>query len=248
MMLRTCTVQVNLDFSQRTDLRDKLRVGLALQPIPATALFANSLGRNRRTASVSLRSEIWRDTDPVLKTAYCRTILRFETYAELGARRAECTPSCGTGAIARHDGAHVPAVVAERCAGRASDPRAQNRPLEEPSLHAFPRGAAEDLPGDAGRAIGGPWRRMCALPALWVGLLYDQVSLDAAKELIATWSAEERQALRDEVPRTGLATPLRNRTVLDIARRGGGSTHARASGDARSPAKLTERDRGVSGG
>jgi glutamate--cysteine ligase len=67
-------------------------------------------------------------------------------------------------------------------------------------------------------ADGGPWRRLCALPALWVGLLYDDVSLDAAKDLIGTWTAEERQALRDAVPRTALATPFRNRTVLDIAR------------------------------
>jgi glutamate--cysteine ligase len=67
-------------------------------------------------------------------------------------------------------------------------------------------------------ADGGPWRRLCALPALWVGLLYDQTSLDAAKELIATWTEEERQALRDAVPKTALATPFRNRTVLDIAK------------------------------
>jgi glutamate--cysteine ligase len=67
-------------------------------------------------------------------------------------------------------------------------------------------------------ADGGPWRRLCALPALWVGLLYDQTSLDAAKDLIATWTAEERQALRDAVPRTALATRFRKRKVLDIAK------------------------------
>jgi glutamate--cysteine ligase len=67
-------------------------------------------------------------------------------------------------------------------------------------------------------ADGGPWRRLCALPALWVGLLYDRTSLDAAKELVATWSEEERQALRDAVPKTALATPFRNHTVLEVAR------------------------------
>jgi glutamate--cysteine ligase len=67
-------------------------------------------------------------------------------------------------------------------------------------------------------ADGGPWRRLCALPALWVGLLYDDLSLDGAKELIKTWTAEERQALRDAVPRTALATPFRNVTVLDLAK------------------------------
>jgi glutamate--cysteine ligase len=67
-------------------------------------------------------------------------------------------------------------------------------------------------------ADGGPWRRICALPALWVGLLYDQTSLDAAKELIANWTEDERQALRDAVPKSALATPFRNHTVLDIAK------------------------------
>jgi glutamate--cysteine ligase len=67
-------------------------------------------------------------------------------------------------------------------------------------------------------ADAGPWRRLCALPALWVGLLYDETSLDAAWELVKDWSAEERQALRDEVPRTALATRFRNRTVQEVAR------------------------------
>ncbi len=67
-------------------------------------------------------------------------------------------------------------------------------------------------------ADGGPWRRICALPAFWVGLMYDQASLDGAWDIVKDWTAEERQALRDAVPRTALATPFRNRTVLDIAR------------------------------
>jgi glutamate--cysteine ligase len=67
-------------------------------------------------------------------------------------------------------------------------------------------------------ADGGPWRRLCALPALWVGLLYDQTSLDAAKDMVDGWTQQERQALRDAVPRTALATPFRGRTVLEIAR------------------------------
>ncbi|HWT31486.1 MAG TPA: glutamate-cysteine ligase family protein, partial [Propylenella sp.] len=67
-------------------------------------------------------------------------------------------------------------------------------------------------------ADGGPWRRLCALPAFWVGLLYDQTSLDAASDLIANWTAEERQALRDVVPRTSLSTRFRRRKLLDIAK------------------------------
>jgi glutamate--cysteine ligase len=67
-------------------------------------------------------------------------------------------------------------------------------------------------------ADGGPWRRLVALPALWVGLLYDQASLDGAKDLIVDWTVEERQALRDAVPKTALATRFRNQTVLELGR------------------------------
>src|SRR5262249_60541526 len=70
---------------------------------------------------------------------------------------------------------------------------------------------------ESGGADGGPWRRLCALPALWVGLLYDPTALDAAYDLIADWTVEEREAMRRDVPRLGLATPLRSRTVRDIA-------------------------------
>src|SRR3546814_4069884 len=53
-------------------------------------------------------------------------------------------------------------------------------------------------------ADGGPWNRICALPALWVGLLYDQSALDAAWDLVKGWSIEEQQSLRDAVPSEGL--------------------------------------------
>jgi glutamate--cysteine ligase len=85
-------------------------------------------------------------------------------------------------------------------------------------------------------ADGGPWRRLCALPALWVGLLYDGTALDAAADLIADWTAQEHEAMRRDVPRLGLDTPLRSRTfrdlaleVLEIAREG---LHRRARRDA----------------
>ena len=67
-------------------------------------------------------------------------------------------------------------------------------------------------------ADGGRWRRICAVPALWTGLLYDQMALDAAYDLIKDWTAEERQALREEVPKSALRTRLRSGTVLDVAR------------------------------
>jgi glutamate--cysteine ligase len=67
-------------------------------------------------------------------------------------------------------------------------------------------------------ADGGPWRRICALPAFWVGLLYDGVALDACWEMVKDWTEEERQALRNAVPKTALKTPFRKTTVLHIAR------------------------------
>ena len=67
-------------------------------------------------------------------------------------------------------------------------------------------------------ADGGPWRRIVGLPAFWVGLLYDETAQNAAWDLVKDWTAEERQALRDEVPRLGLDTPFRKGNVLEIAR------------------------------
>jgi glutamate--cysteine ligase len=64
----------------------------------------------------------------------------------------------------------------------------------------------------------GPWRRLCALPALWVGLLYHQPSLDAAWDLVKDWTAEERQALRDAVPTQALDAMIRGRSIRDISR------------------------------
>ena len=66
-------------------------------------------------------------------------------------------------------------------------------------------------------ADGGPWRRLCALPALWVGLLYDDAALDAAHDLVADWTEAEREAMRAEVPRLGLDARIRSRTLRDVA-------------------------------
>ncbi len=219
MMFRTCTVQVNLDFSDEADMRDKMRVGLALQPI-ATALFANSpFTEDRPNGFLSYRSEIWRDTDPnrtgMLPFAFADGF-GFEKYVDWSL--------------------DVPMYFAVRD-GRYHD-------MTRFTFRQFLKGAApDDLPSprptmgdwknhlstlfpevrlktflEMRGADGVPWRRLCALPALWVGLLYDQTSLDGAKALIADWTAEERQALRDAVPKTALHTKFGGRTVLDIAR------------------------------
>jgi glutamate--cysteine ligase len=67
-------------------------------------------------------------------------------------------------------------------------------------------------------ADGGPWKSLCALPAFWVGLLYDTTALDAAWDLVKDWTHEERVALRRDVAVHALSTPFRNGTVGDVAR------------------------------
>jgi glutamate--cysteine ligase len=219
MMYRTCTVQVNLDFESEADMVDKLRVGLALQPV-ATALFANSpFTEGKPNGFLSYRSEIWRDTDN---------------------QRAGMIPFAfepGFGFQAYVDWAlDVPMYFVVRD-GRYHDMTAHTfrhflggkhpdgLPQPEPTMGDWKNHLSTLFPEvrlktylEMRGADGGPWRRLCALPAFWTGLLYDDVALDAAKTLIKDWTAEERQALRDEVPRAGLAAPFRNRTILDIAR------------------------------
>jgi glutamate--cysteine ligase len=66
-------------------------------------------------------------------------------------------------------------------------------------------------------ADGGPWQRLCALPALWVGLLYDDAALDGAVDLVRNWSIEELTKLREDVPRQGLTARIGGRSVREIA-------------------------------
>ncbi len=219
MMFRTCTVQVNLDFSDEADMRDKVRVGLALQPI-ATALFANSpFTENRPNGFLSYRGEIWRDTDPnrtgMLPFAFLDGF-GFEKYVDW----ALDVPMYFVVRDGRyHDMTNF--TFRQFMEGVAPNDLPSPRPtMGDWKNHLstlFPEVRLKTYLEMRG-ADGGPWRRLLALPALWVGLLYDQTSLDAAKALIADWTAEERQALRDAVPKTALATTFRNHTVLDIAR------------------------------
>jgi glutamate--cysteine ligase len=67
-------------------------------------------------------------------------------------------------------------------------------------------------------ADGGPWRRICALPAFWVGLLYDDTALADAEALTRDWTADDVTAMRDAVPAKGLAAEIGGRSVLDVAR------------------------------
>jgi glutamate--cysteine ligase len=209
---------VNLDFADEADMVQKFRVSLALQPI-ATAIFACSpFTEGLPNGFLSLRSEIWRHTDAD-RTGMLPFVFEpgmgFERYADY----ALDVPMY----FVYRDGRYIDTSggsFRDFMAGRLPQLPGERPTLDDWSDHLttlFPEVRMKRFLEMRG-ADGGRWRRICAVPAFWTGLLYDHTSLDAAWDLVRAWSAEERQALRDGVPRTGLGTPLRGGTVLDVAR------------------------------
>src|SRR5437868_180710 len=207
MMLRTCTIQVNLDYESEADMAKKFRVGLALQPL-ATALFANSpFTEGRPNGFLSYRSHIWSDTDPH-RTGMLPFVFEdgfgYERYLDY----ALDVPMY----FVYRDGAYLDA------AGLSFRDFLEGKlpilPGEKPKISdfvdhlstAFPEVRLKSFLEMRG-ADGGPWNKICALPALWVGLLYEQGALDAAWDEVKPWTIEERQRLRDDVPKLGLAAP-----------------------------------------
>jgi glutamate--cysteine ligase len=205
MMLRTCTVQTNLDYSSEADMVQKFRVSLALQPL-ATALFANSPFTERQpNGYLSYRSHIWTDTDPQ------RTgMLPFVFDAGFGYQRyAEYMLDVPMYFVFRN-GRYIDAAghsFRDFLAGRLAVLPGETPTLGDWKDHlstAFPEVRLKSFLEMRG-ADGGPQSRICALPALWVGLLYDQTALDAAWDLVRGWGIEAQQVMRDEVPRLALA-------------------------------------------
>ena len=218
MMFRSCTVQTNLDFATEADMAKKFRVSLALQPL-ATALFANSPFKDGGLHGfLSYRAHVWTDTDNN------RTGMLPFVFDE------------GFGYEQYRDWAlDVPMYFVKR--------GGEYRDATGKSFRDFLAGKLDILPGEKPvisdwedhlstvfpevrlktflemrGADSGPWNTLCALPAFWVGLLYDGASLDAAWDLVRDWSSEERDALRVGAAKTGLHTPFRNGTLQDIAR------------------------------
>jgi glutamate--cysteine ligase len=204
MMLRTCTIQVNLDYSSESDMVKKFRVGLALQPV-ATALFANSpFTEGRPNGYKSFRSRIWEDTDPH-RTGMLPFVFEdgfgYERYCDY----ALDVPMY----FVYRDGKYID--VAGRSFRDFLKGELPEIPGEKPRLTdwtdhlstAFPEVRLKSFLEMRG-ADGGRWSRICALPALWVGLLYDDQALDEAWALVAHWSIEERERLRHEVPKLAL--------------------------------------------
>ncbi|MCZ6861620.1 MAG: glutamate--cysteine ligase [Alphaproteobacteria bacterium] len=218
MMLRTATVQVNLDFASEADMVRKFRVGLALQPI-ATALFANSpFTEGKPNGFLSYRSHIWTDTDPercgILPFVF-EEGMGFEAYVDYMLdvpmyfvyRNGKYIDAAGQSFRDFLDG-KLPALPGETA--RIGD-------WEDHITTAFPEVRLKTFLEMRG-ADAGPWKRICALPALWTGLMYDTGALDAAHDLVKDWSQEDHARLRADVPRLGLATPFGNSTILDLAR------------------------------
>ena len=219
MMTRTCTVQVNLDYASEADMVKKFRVSLALQPI-ATALFADSpFTEGKPNGYLSYRSHIWTDTD-----ADRTGMLDFVFEDGFGYERYVDYLLDVPMYFSYRDGTYIDA------SGK--------------SFRKFMRGELDVLPGalptlrdwsdhmttafpevrlkkylEMRGADSGPWSRICALPAFWVGLLYDDAALDAAWDLVKDFSLAERHALRDGVPKHAMNLPFRNGTVRDLALR-----------------------------
>jgi len=218
MMLRTCTIQVNLDYQSEADMVQKFRVGLALQPL-ATALFANSpFTEGRPNGMLSYRSHIWSDTDPA------RTgMLPFVFEDGFGyARYADYALDVPMYFVYR-GGRYIDAAglsFRDFLKGELSVLPGEKPTLDDWNDHlstAFPEVRLKTFLEMRG-ADGGPWGRICALPALWVGLLYDQGALDAAWDVVKGWTMEERETLRAAVPKLGLDAPVAGgRTLRDIA-------------------------------
>jgi glutamate--cysteine ligase len=217
MMTRTCTVQANLDFASEADMVKKLRVSLALQPI-ATALFADSpFTDGKPNGFMSFRSHVWTDTDP----DRCGT-LPFAFESGMGFERYVDYMLDVPMYFVYRDGEYVD--VAGQSFRDFMQGKLPGLPGEIPSMGdwsdhvttAFPEVRLKRYIEMRG-ADGGPWDRLCALPALWVGLLYDDQALDAAWDLVKDWTPEEHDMLRREVPKQALHVPFRSRKLQQVA-------------------------------
>ncbi|XBQ15259.1 MAG: glutamate--cysteine ligase [Oceanicaulis sp.] len=218
MMFRSCTVQTNLDFVSEADMVKKMRVSLALQPV-ATALFANSPFKDGApNGYMSYRAHVWTDTDPdrtgdlpfAFEEGY-----GYEQYVDWALdapmyfvkRGGKFIDASGQSFRDFLNG-RLPALPGEIPA--MSD-------WEDHLSTLFPEVRLKTFLEQRG-ADGGPWNRLCALPAFWVGLLYDQAALDAAWDYVKDWTAEERRALRAGAATHALKTPFRGRTLQDVAK------------------------------
>ncbi|MEX1828012.1 glutamate--cysteine ligase [Luteibacter sp. CQ10] len=217
MMTRTCTVQVNLDYATEADMVKKFRVALALQPI-ATALFANSpFTEGKPNGFKSYRSHVWTDTDAdrtgmldfVFEDGfgyerYVDYILDVPMYFSYVDGKYVDLSGQDFKKFMRGELPALPGV------------KANMKDWADHLTTAFPEVRLKQYLEMRG-ADASPWNQLCALPAYWVGLLYDDVALDAAWDLVKDFSKAERHALRDGVPKDALALKFRTHSVRELA-------------------------------
>jgi glutamate--cysteine ligase len=218
MMFRTCTVQANLDFGSEADMVAKFRTSLALQPI-ATALFANSpFKEGKLTGFVSARANVWTDTDPD-RTGMLDFVFAdgfgFEAYA----RYALDVPMY----FVKREGRYID--VAGRSFRDFMEGKLPELPGEKPTLKDWADHTTTIFPEvrlkqylEMRGADSGPWSRLCALPALWTGVLYDSAALAAAWDLCKDWETADHERLREDVARLGLKAEVAGRTVQAVAK------------------------------
>ena len=218
MMRRTCTVQVNLDFASEADMVKKLRVAMALQSV-ATALFANSpFLDGKPNGHKSWRARVWRDLDAA-RTGIPEFVFEDGMGFERWVDYALDVPMY----FVYRDGEYVDALGQSfRDFLRGELPAL---PGEKPTLSdwadhlttLFPEARIKKYMEMRG-ADGGPWRRLCALPAFWVGLMYDEGALDAAWDLAKGWDQETRLGLRVAASEAGLQGAANGVKLHDLAR------------------------------
>jgi glutamate--cysteine ligase len=218
MMFRTCTVQANLDFGSEADMVAKFRTSLALQPI-CTALFANSpFIEGKPSGFVSARANVWTDVDPD-RTGMLDFVFRdgfgFETYAKY----ALDVPMY----FVTREGRYID--LAGRSFRDFMDGRLAELPGERPTLKDWADHTTTIFPEvrlkqylEMRGADAGPWSRLCALPALWMGIFYDSAALAAAWDLCKHWKIEDHERLRADVARLGLKAQIAGRSVQDVAK------------------------------
>ena len=218
MMFRTCTVQANLDFASEADMVLKFRTSLALQPI-ATALFANSpFIEGKPSGFLSARANVWTDTDAD-RTGMLDFVFEdgfgFERYA----RYALDVPMY----FVKREGRYID--VSGKSFRDFMDGRLAEVPGDRPTIKdwadhistLFPEVRLKQYLEMRG-ADSGPWSRLCALPALWAGIFYDDAALAAAWDLCKDWTPEQHDKVRGDVARLGLKARVAGRSVQDVAR------------------------------
>ena len=218
MMRRTCTVQVNLDFGSEADMVRKMRVAVALQPV-ATALFANSpFFEGAPTGEKSLRAKVWRNLDDA-RTGMIPFVFDEDFGFEAWTEWVLDVPMY----FVYRDGRYIDALgqsFRDFLKGELPALPGEKPTLSDWADHlttVFPEARVKKFIEMRG-ADGGPWRRLCALPALWVGLLYDEGALDAAWDLVKGWDADTREGLRVAAGEAALDGAYGGVRLHDLAR------------------------------